>query len=44
MVLDQMALVVHRLREGMTVLATDAQRVRGITAWPWIVSLNLKEN
>jgi DDE superfamily endonuclease len=44
MVLDQMPLVVHRLREGMSVLASDAQRVRGITAWPWIVSLNLKEN
>lgn len=42
LVLDQMALVVERLKHGMGSLAADAQRVRGITAWPWIVSLNLK--
>jgi hypothetical protein len=44
MVLDQMALVVERLKHGMSSLAADAERVRGITAWPWIVSLNLKAN
>lgn len=44
LVLDQMALVVERLKNGMTALAADKQRVRGITAWPWIVSLNLKAN
>ena len=44
LVLDQMALVVERLKNGMSALATDAERVRGITAWPWIVSLNLKAN
>jgi transposase len=44
LVLDQMALVVERLKHGMGSLAADAQRVRGITAWPWIVSLNLKAN
>jgi len=42
LVLDRMAEVVERLRNGMTTLAADAERVRRITAWPWIVSLNLK--
>ena len=42
LVLDQMAAVVERLRNGMAALAVDAERVRRITAWPWIVSLNLK--
>ena len=44
MVLDQMALVVERLKAGMGSLAADAERVRGITAWPWIISLNLQAN
>ena len=44
LVLDQMAAVVERLRNGMAALAADAERVRRITAWPWIVSLNLKAN
>jgi len=44
LVLDRMAEVVERLRNGMTTLAADAERVRRITAWPWIVSLNLKAN
>ena len=42
LVLDQMALVVERLRGGMSRLAADADRIRRIAAWPWIVSLNLK--
>ena len=42
LVLDQMELVVERLKTGMGALAADADRVRGITAWPWIVSLILK--
>ena len=44
LVLDQMALVVERLKQGMGSLAADAERVRGIAAWPWIVSLNMKAN
>jgi transposase len=44
LVLDQMALVIERLKTGMGALAADANRVRSITAWPWIVSLNLKAN
>src|SRR5437773_63797 len=42
LVLDQMALVVQRLKQGLGVLAGDAERVRSITAWPWIVSVTLK--
>jgi len=44
LVLDQMVAVIERLKGGMTTLAADAERVRGISAWPWIVSLNLKAN
>ena len=42
LVLDQMALVVTRLETDLTSLAADTERVRSITAWPWIVSLILK--
>ena len=44
LVLDQMALVVDRLKSGMSALAANTDRVRRITAWPWVVSLNLKAN
>ena len=44
LVLDQMALVVQRLKQGLDDLATDSERVRSITAWPWIVSVNLNAN
>jgi transposase len=44
LVLDQMALVVQRLKQGLCDLASDSGRVRSITAWPWIVSVNLKAN
>jgi transposase len=44
LVLDQMAVVVERLKNGMNAIADDAERVRRITAWPWVVSLNLKAN
>jgi hypothetical protein len=43
LVLDQMQLVVQRLKDGMSGLAAD-EGVRRITAWPWIISLNLKAN
>jgi transposase len=44
LVLDRMELVVERLKHELSRLATDPERVRSITAWPWIVSLNLKAN
>jgi len=40
-VLPAMDLVVQQLREGLKRLAADHQRLRSLTAWPWIVSLNL---
>jgi transposase len=40
-VLDDMDLVVQRLKEGLNSLSSDAERIRRITAWPWIVTLNL---
>jgi DDE superfamily endonuclease len=33
--------VIARLRAGLPCLAEDHDRVRSLTAWPWIVSLNL---
>ena len=44
LVLDQMALVVQRLEKGLTDLTEHPERVRSITAWPWIVSAILKAN
>jgi DDE superfamily endonuclease len=36
--------VVLQLEKGLPRLAADADRVRSITAWPWIISLNLNAN
>lgn len=44
LVLDQMSLVVERLQRDLSALAADTERVRSITAWPWIISLILKAN
>lgn len=44
LVLDRMEAVIELLKTGMGALASDAERVRRIAAWPWIVSLNLKAN
>ena len=43
-VFDQMAGVLRQLQEGLPRLAADTKRLRGITGWPWIISLNLKAN
>jgi hypothetical protein len=44
LVLDKMDLVVERLEQELSALSADPERVRNITAWPWIISLNLKAN
>lgn len=36
--------VTNQLEQGLPRLAADPQRLRSITAWPWIVSLNLNAN
>lgn len=40
-VFADLAGVTRQLESGLPRLAADAESVRGITAWPWIVSLNL---
>lgn len=36
--------VIAGLKQGLWEMSGDAQRLRSLTAWPWIVSLNLKVN
>lgn len=43
-VLGEMDQVIADLRQGLGEMSADAERVRSLTAWPWIVSLNLKAN
>jgi len=40
-VFADLASVTAQLERGLPKLAADSQRLRGITAWPWIISLNL---
>lgn len=41
-VFADMSGVTRQLENGLPRLASDVERIRSITAWPWIVSLNLK--
>lgn len=43
-VYSDMSGVVNQLEQGLPRLAADKKRLRSITAWPWIVSLNLNAN
>ena len=43
-VFDSMEGVVAQLEAGLPRLATDTKGLRSLTAWPWIISLNLKAN
>ncbi len=43
-VFADLASVTGQLERGLPRLAADHERVRSITAWPWIVSLNLNAN
>src|SRR6266704_3117445 len=43
-VFDSLDGVKKQLRSGLIRLARDGIRVRSVTAWPWIVTLNLKAN
>lgn len=36
--------VTRQLEQGLPRLAADALRLRSLTAWPWIISLNLNAN
>ncbi len=41
-VFNHLEAVVHQLESGLPRLAADTQRLRSLTAWPWIVSLIVK--
>jgi hypothetical protein len=43
-VFNDLSAVLHQLELGLPCLSTDHKRLRSITAWPWIVSLNLNAN
>lgn len=43
-VFDDMSGVVLQLEEGLPRLAADKRRLRGLTRWPWINSINLNTN
>jgi putative transposase len=40
-VFNHLDAVCRQLEQGLPRLAHDSQRVRSLTAWPWIISLNL---
>jgi len=41
-VFESMKRVVSQLEAGLPRMAANTQALRSLTAWPWIVSLNLK--
>ena len=43
-VFSDMAGVLQQLEDGLPRLAADKKRLRSITGWPWIISLNVKAN
>ena len=43
-VFNDLAAVIRQLQCGMPRLSADNESLRSLTAWPWIVSLNLKAN
>lgn len=43
-VFSDLAGVTNQLLHGLGKLAIDHERLRSLTAWPWIISLNLKAN
>lgn len=43
-VYDSMEAVIAQLNAGMPRLCSDPARIRSITAWPWILTINLKAN
>jgi len=40
-VFNDLSSVIRQLETGLPRLATDTKGLRSLTAWPWIVSLNL---
>jgi len=40
-VFNHLDAVIRQLHQGLPRLAADRERLRGLTAWPWIISLHL---
>jgi len=40
-VFNHLDAVVRQLEQGLPRLAADSERLRGLTAWPWLISSNL---
>jgi len=43
-VFNDLSAVTNQLLSGLPLLCSDHERIRSITAWPWIVGLNLNAN
>lgn len=43
-VFDQLSAVIHQLESGLPRLCGNQEGLRSLTAWPWIVNLNLTAN
>jgi len=43
-VFNDLPAVIRQLQSGLPKLSSDREGLRSLTAWPWIVSLNLKAN
>ena len=43
-VFNDLTAVANQLEEGLSRLCDNPKGIRSLTAWPWIVSLNLKAN
>ena len=43
-VFNHLEAVIRQLEQGLPGLATDSKRLRSLTAWPWIIRLNLTAN
>jgi hypothetical protein len=43
-VFNDLTAVIRQLQSGLPKLSADHEGLRSLTAWPWIVSLNLKAN
>jgi transposase len=43
-VFADLASVTHRLQVGLPRLANDSTCLRSISAWPWVINLNLNAN
>jgi hypothetical protein len=43
-VMDHMDQMIRQLQDGLQCFAADPDRMRSLSAWPWIISLNLTAN